>query len=605
MKKRYLLALGSFCAALGACGGSEYKTISRGAGANATGGTTATGGGGDTGGTSVGGASAASGGASATGGSTGGSHSGGSTSGGTGGVSGNSGEGGASPSVEACSPGIPATSQVPRMKNAAYDNVIRDLLGVTTIASTSGPPSSLLAPDADGDITDTAWQGYLTAADQIASAAMAGSGKSNFIMCDASSTACLTDTIKTFGRKAFRRPLTDTEVTSFLRFTLADPPGTPDEVTEAILYTFLASPSFIMLPELGQTTEADAIQLTDYEVATRLSFLIWNSIPDGALSDAADNGALETKDQILVQAQRMLASKRAQATITAFGHAYLGIDDPHLFWRRVTEHDPTQFPNFSAASVAPMMAEIDQLFLNVVSGGLTFKDLFLSQDAYVNRDTAALYGLDTTQFGGDLTHVELDANQRPGILTRVGFLSTFSHYAETAPELRGSFVETNVLGIDPGPDPGNMQTPRPAPDVPTLRQKVEALVAPAACAGCHQVIDPPGFVLEHYNAVGSWQDQDALGGPIDGTADVMFDDTDTRTIRSPLALMTALAGSPRARRHFAEELVAYASGRAPNPMDACTVDTLAVSLARDDYQILELFADYTQADSFRLRTVGN
>jgi hypothetical protein len=609
MKKRHVLALGALCAALGACGASEYKRISHDSSGDSTGGTTGGSvdieGTGATGGTGTGG-SAASGGTSASGGSTsGGSTSGGSTSGGTSGGAGDSGVVGGSSGTDTCSPGIPATSQVPRMKNAAYDNVIRDLLGVTTVTAANGPPSLLLAPDSDGDITAAEWQAYLSAAGQIASAVMAGDQKSNFITCDATDADCATNTIKTFGRKAFRRPLTDTEVTSFMRLTMADPPGTADEVAEAILYTFLASPSFIMLPELGSAQEGDAIRLTDYEVATRLSFLLWNSVPDGALSDAADNGALETKDEILAQAQRMLASPNAGAVVTAFGHAYLGIGSPTLSWFK-TDHDTSVYPKYSAAAVAPLTAEIDRLFSDVVSRGQTFKDLFLTTDAYVNQDTAALYGLDPTQFGGDLALVQLDPTQRPGILTRAGFLSSFSHYSETAPVLRGSFVETNVIGIDPGPSPPNSgEMPVPPNDFQTMRAEVEAIVAPTQCSGCHQIIDPAGFVLEHYDAVGSWQDQDPKGGPIDGTADVMFSDTDTRTITSPLELMTAIAGSSGAQRHYAEKLVAYASGRDPNPMDACTVDTLAANLARRDYQLLELFADYTQADSFRLRTVGN
>lgn len=595
---RYFLVLGALCAALGGCGLSKHKVAAGGASGSSNDATDAAGGeSATTGGTGTGGASA-SGGTSASGGST----ALGGTSGGSG--KGNSAGAGGSSGTDACAPSIPATSQVPRMKNAAYDNAIRDLLGVETLDAANGPPSSLLAPDSDSDITAAAWHGYLAAAEQIASAVMAGDNKSNFITCDATSTDCVTNTIKTFGRKAFRRPLTDTEVTSFLRLTLADPPGTADEVAEAILYTFLASPSFIMLPELGQTKEAGAIRLTDYEVATRLSFFLWNSVPDGALSDAADNAALETPDAIVAQAQRMLADPKAKAGMTAFGHAYLGMGSGSLWIN--TDHDPTKYPAFSAATVAPMMGELDRVFQDVTFGGLTFKDLFLTQNAYVNRDTAPLYGLDATKFGSDLTQIELDANQRPGLLTRVGFLSTFSHYDQTAPVLRGAFIETHVLGIDPGPPPpGSSETPIPPGDYQTQRQRTEAMTAAAACSGCHQIINPPGFVLEHYDTVGSWQDQDPLGGAIDGAANVVFSDTDTRTISTPLELMTAIAGSPGAQRHFAEQLVAYASGRAPNPADACTVDTLAAHLTQDDYQLIELFADYTQADSFRLRTVGN
>ena len=603
MKKRYRVALGALSAVLGACGASESKAPPGGSGGSAA----AAGAG--AGGTATAGSSASHGGSAGSGVSSagrGGMSANG--SGGTGAAAGASGATGGSAGTEACTPGIPATSQVPRMKNAAYDSVLRDLLGVTTLASASGSsnkPSDLLYPDSDGDLVADAWRLYQDTASTIAQAVMTGSNKTNFIACDPAASGCLSDTIESFGRKAFRRPLTAAEVTSFLRLTNAPTPGTPDEVAEAILYTFLASPSFLLLPELGQDKEGDALKLTDYEVATRLSFLLWNSVPDGALNDAADNGQLETKDQILAQAQRMLKDTRTQTALTAFGRAYLGIV-PGSFWLGNTTHDPTAYPEFTAAVVAPMLTEVDSFFADVTFGGGSFKDLFLSNVGFVNRDTAPLYGLDATQFGSDVTRVELDANQRPGVLTRVGFLSTFSHFEETAPVLRGAFVEKNVLGIDPGPpSPGVPMSLPPPGDYTSERRKVEALISQAACAGCHSILNPPGFVLEHYDAVGSWQDVDPLGGAIDGTADVVLSDTETKTISSPLELMTALAGSAGAQRRFAEQLVAYASGREPNPFDACTVETLAANLAQDGYAVRELFADYTQADSFRLRTVGN
>jgi hypothetical protein len=491
------------------------------------------------------------------------------------------------------------------MRNAAYDNVVRDLLGVSTLASAQGKkPSELLYPDSGEALSADAWRLYQETAATIAHEVISGSLKAHFLSCEPTEAECFSDTVKSFGRKAFRRPLTDTEVASFLRLTDAPVPGTPDQVAEAILATFLASPSFILLPELGQDQAGDAIALTSDEVATRLSFLLWNSVPDDALNDAADNGELETKAQILAQARRMLEDSRAQATFGAFGRAYLGIA-AGSHWLAGPDHDPTAYPTFTPAAVAPLLAEIDAFFEDVTFAGGSFKDLLLSNVAFVNRDTALLYGLDPPAFGSELTRVQLDADQRPGVLTRAGFLSTFSHDTSTAPVLRGAFISTHVLGVDPGPPPPySSQTPPPADAYATERELVTALTSPPACAGCHAYLDPAGFVLEHYDAVGSWQETDARGGPIDGTADVLLGDGQATTLSSPFELMTALAGSKRAQRHFAEQLVAYASGRAPNAMDACIVDKLAENVGKDGYAVRELFADYTQADSFRLRTVG-
>lgn len=493
------------------------------------------------------------------------------------------------------------------MKDSAYDGVVRDLLGVTTLASASNqPPSSLLAPDSDGAITDIGWNGYLSAAEKIAAEVMAGSNKSKFISCDASQTSCLTDTVKAFGRKAFRRPLTDAEVTSFLRLASLTPKGQPAEVAEAILYAFLASPSFILLPELAQDKSGNSIKLSSYEVATRLSFLLWGTVPDDTLNKAADGGQLTTKDQIVAQAQRMLKNSKASAVVSNFLRYYAGIE-VGSHWVNNSSHDSSKYPSYTDASYAPAMAELDAFFQDVVLNGGTFRDLFLSSSGFVTKDTAALYGLKPASYSTQPTKVQLDSTQRPGFLTRVGFLSTFSKYDVTSPILRGAFVSGRILGINPGtPDPSFAKLSPPAGNYTTQRQAIAALTANQPCSSCHGVtINPPGFVLERYNAVGSWQDKDPLGGAIDGTADVVFSKTDTKTIANPLEMMTAIAGLPEAKRHYAEQWVAFASGRVPNANDTCIVDQISKNMADASYPVLNAIADYTQADSFRLRTVAN
>ena len=552
----------------------------------------------------------------ATGGSGGGSGPGGAGSGPVGagagapGNAGASGSGGDPSSSLSCVPGVPSTSQIPRMKDGAYDNVIQDLLGLTALSGNGNqPPSSMLAPDSDGALTDIAWNGYLKAAAEIAAEVMAGANKSNFIGCDPTknTTSCLTTTIKTFGRKAFRRPLTDTEVTSFMRLSSLTPAGTPAEVAEATLYAFLASPSFILLPELAQDKDSNNnIKLNSYEVAARLSFLLWGTVPDDTLSQAADAGQLTTKDQISAQAQRMLKSGKAKAVVSNFVQYYLGIM-PSSHWVNDNTHDSSKYSNWNDAAYAPAMAEIDAFFQDVVLGGGTFKDLFLGGNAFVTKDTAPLYGLSAASYGTQPTKVALDSSKRPGFLTRVGFLSTFSKYDVTSPILRGAFISGRVLGINPGtPDPNFLKTPIPAGNYTTMRQAIEALTANEPCHSCHGVnINPSGFVLEHYNAVGTWQDTDPMGGTIDGTADVRFSTTDTKTIHSPVELMREIAGLPEAKQYLAQQWVAFASGRIPNPNDACIVSQISTSMASDGYAIVNAIADYTQADSFRLRTVGN
>jgi hypothetical protein len=592
-------SLVGICAWLGeGCSGSLGEdTGSKGA-ANKPGGsagTTGSGAGSGVGGSGVGGSGAGGSGTS-----------GGSAGGGGAGTAGAGGSGGGTVGVP-CVPGIPSTSQIPRMKNASYDAVVNDLLGLTVLATAgNAPPSSLLAPDSAGSLTNIAWNGYLTAAEKIAAEVIAGQNKSKFISCDPAILSCLSDTIKAFGRKAFRRPLSDTEVTSFLRLNNLAPKGTPTEVAEAILYAFLTSPSFIALPELAQDKEGTAIKLSSYELATRLSFLLWGTIPDDQLNAAADGGQLTTKDQIAAQARRMLSSPKATAVVRSFHQYYAGIE-PGSHWANISDHDPKKFPAYSAAAYAPMMAEIDAFFQDVVLSGGKFNDLFLSNVAFVTKDTAALYGLDPARYTAQPTRVQLSADQRPGFLTRVGFLSTFSKYDATSPILRGAFISGRVLGIHPGtPDPAATKMMPPPGNYTTQRQAVEALTANEPCRSCHAVaINPPGFVLERYNAVGSWQDKDALGGAIDGTATVRFSATVTKPIGTPLELMTEIANLREVQSHYTVQWVAFASGRTPNPNDGCIVNQLSGNLANATYPLVNLIADYTATDSFRLRTVGN
>src|SRR3954470_4452261 len=510
----------------------------------------------------------------------------------------------------ACVNGIAPTTQIPRMTDAQYDNVINDLLGVTALTSNSNlPPSAMLSPDSAGSLDTIGWNGYLTAAQAIAAQVMGNTtAKAKYMSCDptTNTTTCLTTTVQTFGRKVFRRPLTTTEVTSFMRLNSLTPAGTPAQVAQAILAAFLASPSFIMLPEVNQAKSGSSFQLNNYELATRLSFLFLNSTPDDTLATAANSTTLMTKAQILTQAKRLLQSPKAASMATAFGQYYLAIQNGS-HWLNNTAHDTTKYPAFTASSYAPAMAEINSFFQNITLNGGTFKDIFLSNVGYVTKDTAALYGLTGTTYTSTPTQVTLDATKRPGILTRVGFLSTFAHSDVTSPIFRGAFVTGRVLGINPGqPDAKFLLATPPDGNYTTQRDAITAMVANQPCLGCHGTfINPPGFVLEHYNAVGSWQDTDPLGGTINGTADVYFSSTDTKTISSPSALMTEISTLPNAQYTFAQEWVAFATNRNANGNDACTVNTLSTSLAQSSYTVASMMADYTQADSFSLRTAGN
>ena len=534
---------------------------------------------------------------------------------GSGGASGSIGSGGSGAGVN-CTEGVAPTSQIPRLTNQEYDRTIRDLLGLTTLTASNGSaPSNLLATDQAGGLTDVGWAAYKTVAEQIAAQVMADPAlKAKFITCDPAAPNCLHDTAVSFGRKAFRRPLAAEDIAAFdtVIASGADitPTGAPAEVAEALLYMFLIHPAFIQREELTETDDGTGhYTLSPHEVASRLSYTLWGSMPDDMLSQAADNQQLSTPAQILTQAQRMVADGRARDMVQTF-HRYYLMMGLNTRWDN-TNKDSTKFPAFNRNMVPQLQEETEMFFDAVVFAKHgTFEDLLTSTTAYVSRATAPLYGLDPSKFGDGLTETQLDAN-RPGFLTRLGFLNAFSSYSHTSPILRGAFITKEVLGIKiDSPPPGAEQTPLPASSetLDTNRKQYDALTQGADCKGCHQpFVNPPGFALEAFNTVGTWQTNEAdTGSPIDSTADIELDDTGNNVVHvtGPAELMAAIAKAPGAKARYASKWVTYAYQREGVAEDACTVQELAAKMTTGGYTIQNLLTDLTQTLSFRVRTVA-
>jgi hypothetical protein len=509
-----------------------------------------------------------------------------------------------------CVPGIPVTTQIPLMLNRQYANVVRDLLGVTAVDNT--PVADLLVGDFTGSMTDPAWKVYQDIGAKIANQVMTGPNKSKFITCTPSAADCLKTTIQTFGRKAFRRPLIDEEVASFLTLSTTTPAGTPDQVAEAILNAFLVSPSFLLIPELNTEVEGTAIKLGQQEVATRLSFLLWGSVPDDVLNKAADDKLLSTKEQILAQATRMIQDRpKTGGFISAFHNEWAQMNSSLSHWFK-GKHDTAVYPDYTDASRVANQKELDAFFVEVAYSNGSFKDLLLSNVAFVNKDNAVVYGLDPSKYTDALTKVTLDSatNPRPGFLTRAGFLASYANFGATSPILRGAFVANWVLSAGvPAPDPAFAMMPPPTGTFETQRKFVEAQTQTnQPCKSCHDNFNPIGFIFENYDGIGKWQTKDPKGGTIDATvttATVNFKTGGSKQISSPAQLMQEIAKEPAAQSLYARAWVSFATGRPANGNDRCTVDVLQTKLAADGYSILSLLGDLTQADSFRLRVRGS
>lgn len=506
--------------------------------------------------------------------------------------------------ASACAPGIPVTSQLPRLTNAQYDRTVFDLLGVIS--------PGLLSVEQAGPITKPTWDGYALSADAITNEVMGNPTlKANFMKCtpEGDGDACLRATITEFGRRAYRRPLTPEETAAYEDILAAraeiTESNTPDQVGAVLLSTFLKSPSFIHRSELGQTTDANGNYiLTPHEVASRLSYMLWGTMPDQLLSDAADNNELQTKEQVLAQAKRMVAHDKARIIANEFHDAYLHISTSERWG--ATIKDETLFPDFTPQVTGEMILETQMLFDEVFTSGGSFQDLLLTKNAYVTSRTAPLYGLSAADFGDMPTKTELDAS-RPGFLTRVGFLAAFSNQNRTNPIVRGAFVLKGVLGVDPGPPPAaaaNAVFPADDPTLDTVREKVEVMTSAAGCKECHEpYVNPPGFALEAFDTTGKAQTMEkGTTTPINTV--VQFKTSQQApavTINNPAELMAAIANAETAQRFYAEQWVAKAYERTLTGPDVCTVDALATKVAAGNYSLQDLLTDLTQQDLFMAR----
>ena len=511
---------------------------------------------------------------------------------------------------EVCVPGVPGTSQLPRLTGRQYDNTIRDLLNI----SGEPAPSSMLAPDTLGSVDQRAWDGYQLAAAELAAQVMADAGlRTAVIPCTPvdDGADCAREIITTFGRRAFRRPLTDPEVARFMKLHAArasiTESDTFDELSQLIIEAFLLSPSFIMLSERAEVPEGELYVLGDYEVATRLSYLLWGTMPDETLLLAAEAGELGSADQILAQATRMLGDDRAHETVADFHADYMHFD-VGTRWTDISR-DAEAFPDFDPAMVPLFKAETLRLIDHVVfTQGGAFQDLLTTPVGFVNATLAPLYDLDPGDYPSpDLVEVDL-TEARPGILTRVGFLTSHALNNRTSPILRGAFIQKEVLCTDiPAPPPGVEGTPLPTDaSLTTNRARVDAQTAGADCVSCHHAaINPTGFPLEAFDAIGATQAVERDSGVAIDTTSTVYLGTEMPAVAvtGPVDMMANLAASPAAQRCYAQKWVKFAFQRQVNSYDSCTVEQMAEKLTAGGYTVLNLIQDLTQTQSFRYRAL--
>jgi hypothetical protein len=422
--------------------------------------------------------------------------------------------------------------------------------------------------------------------------------------CSPEDAACAVTLYEAFAERALRRPLDDDERTWLAESWAAFPPAASLELRlETIAELILQAPQFLYLYVQG-TPSGDVSVLNGHERAQRLSYFLWDSLPDAALLAAATSGELDTSAGMRAQAERMLADERAKPVLRSFLAEWLELDGAAILPSlEETPKTAELFPDFNDVLRSSMRREVEMFMDHVMfeeDGSLDA--LFSSTRAYVNGPLAELYGVTGPTSADDWEWVDLDPTERAGMLTRAGFLAVHATQSVTSPIRRGVYMLTEVLCFDLPSPPANVDnTPVEATegDAQSVREATLARTGSATCAGCHVEINELGFAFEHYDAIGSWQDQEAAtGSVIDATATLSnAGDGWDGPVDGAIELSARLAQSPEVARCVSHKWFEVAMRRSPVQLDACSVQKIHAKTA-ESRSIRELLLAMVESDAF-------
>jgi hypothetical protein len=407
---------------------------------------------------------------------------------------------------------------------------------------------------------------------------------------------------RSLARNAYRRPPTEGELDVLLRvFDLArkNKLAYPDAL-RLMLKAVLVSPQFLFItPAMEAESGRPIVPLDDHQLASRLSYLLWATMPDGELSALADRGKLHEPAALKAQVKRLLEDQRSRALFDGFGTQWLGLGSLES-----KTFDTAKFPQMNSAMRSAMYDEARLFFESIVRENRSVVSLVDSDYTFLNGTLSALYGLDKKVTGSRWRKVKLTDANRGGILGMPGILAVTSFPNRTSPVKRGVWVLEQVLGEHVPPPPPNVpslekQEQKTIENL-TLRQRTELHLKDPVCANCHKVLDPIGFGLENFDAIGRWRDQDDAGGAIDAAGEL----PGGKRFTSPKELKTMIAArTGDLARNLTEKLLAYALCRQLEGYDEIVVDHLMETIAKDGYRIQTLITEIVTSYPFTHRRI--
>lgn len=510
------------------------------------------------------------------------------------------------PNATRCEGATPiAPTPLRRLTRFEYNNTVQDLLGVTLTPADQFPPDEIAGGFNNNaavlTVSSLHAEKYAEAAELLAAEAV--KNLSALLPCDPATVgeaACAERFVQTFGRRAYRRPITAEESDRLMRaYTAGRTDGTFAEGIEVVIRYALQSPAFLYRIESSGTPAAgeQRIRLSQYEIATRLSYLLWGSMPDDALLAAAEAGELSTKEQIANRARTMLADPRARRAAAEFFRQWLNLGKLDTMVKSASA-----FPLFDEAVRAGMKAETQAFIEHVLwSGDRQLTTLLTAPVGFANEALARLYGV-TVPAGSSPSLVELPP-ERSGILTMPGFLAVHAHPDQTSPVLRGKFVREKLLCQPPPPPPpdANVTLP-PAESGTSARARFTAHATDPSCAGCHRLMDPIGFAFENFDAIGAYRATEG-GEPIDASGELVQTDVDD-TFVGVRELATLLAQSQMVRDCLATQWFRFGSGRFDDEeRDACALGQIRDAFSASGGDLMEMMLALTQTDTFLYRPV--
>ena len=402
--------------------------------------------------------------------------------------------------------------------------------------------------------------------------------------------------IKELGRRAYRRPLDEAEVAAYSALHDKGPtvsPGTDGFASGArvVLEAMLQSPHFLYRTEL--TTGAGRVRLSEYEIASKLSYALTGTMPDDELFAAAARKGLGGHEQVTAEAERLLG-KGAEPGFT-FHEELLGLRS----LAGEIDKDTTRYPEFKPEFRDSITKEASLFVAEVFNAGQGLAELLTAPFTFVDANLALLYGVKAPP-GGGFARVELDPRPRAGLLTQTAFLARYGS-AESDPILRGAYVNHALLCLDLEPPPGATENvPEPPASAKTNRERVAAVTSPPQCATCHAAfINPAGFAFENYDAIGKFRTTES-GQPVNA-ADTYNFNSGPKSFKDAVEFSRVLARSPEAHDCYARSWFTYLQGRLTRPEDEPFVKWLADRTLTDGLSMRSLALTVVTDDSFLTR----